>query len=112
MTSDVGDGLQLAPAVRAPALPLARRELLLRPGGDDDAAVLFADVLALTVDRHRGRDHEPAHRVATRDDPFQERCGRHGIHPDVPVDLVHRLTDADHGGEMHDAVDAAQRPVC
>ena len=49
--------------------------------------------------------------VAVRDDLLEERRGRHRVHPDVAVDLVHRLTDTDHGGEMNHAVNPLQSPI-
>ena len=46
--------------------------------------------------------------VAVRHHAFEESRGRHGVHPDVAVDLVHRLTDADHRGEVDHAVNPSR----
>ena len=76
-----------------------------------DPAVLAALVLALAVDRHRGRDDEPRGPRLTRDKTLEEDCGGIGVVPYVPLDLVHRLPDADERSEMHDAIHAFERVV-
>ncbi len=95
-------------ALGAGELPLAGQQLLLgaRPRGL--VAVGLAGVLALAVDRHRGGDDEPARQRAQGDQALEEAGGGHRVQLGVAGDLIHRLADADGGGQVHDAVDPAR----
>jgi hypothetical protein len=66
-------------------------------------------VLALAVDRHRRRDDEPTHTVAARDELLEQRGAADRVDLDVAADLVHRLADANGGGEVHDRIGSIHR---
>ena len=42
---------------------------------------------------------------------FEDDRRAHCVHGGVPLDLVHRLPDADGGGEVHESIHALQRPL-
>ena len=103
------DRRQLGSALRAGALPASFVELLVRPQTRRDRAVCLAEVLALAVDRHRRGDDESGRARRRSHEALQEAGRRGGVHVDVALDLVHRLTDSDRSGEMNDRIDAAKR---
>ncbi len=103
--------LQYRSAVRAVELPLTRQQLLLGARWRRGAPVLGALVFALAVNRHRGGHDQPGRQRSLGDEPLQEDRGLHRVALGVASDLVHRLTDADGRGQVHDAVDTAQRAV-
>jgi hypothetical protein len=97
-------------AVVAEDVPLACRELLLRPDPRSKAGLARARVavLPLAVDRHGRGDEQLADPVAPlqrllEDDGRADRVDRR-----APLDLVHRLPDADGGREVDDRVDAVE----
>jgi hypothetical protein len=64
-------------------------------------------VQALAIDAHRGGGDDAAHRMI--DQPLEQDRGADIVGRGVALDFIHRLADADLGGEMDDAVDAVQR---
>ena len=99
------------PAVVALHVPLLRGELDLgpEPGSDPRLARARVQVLALAVDRHRRGDDKLADRLAPLDGFLEDDRGADRVDRGVPLDLVHRLADADGGGEVVDGVDALER---
>ena len=106
------DPPELAAAGGAAGLPLACQQLPLRAWCHGHQAVLWALVLALAVDRHRGRHHQPLGKRALRYQLLQEDGGLHRVALGVAGDLVHRLTDADRGRQVDDAIHARERAGC
>ena len=72
-----------------------------------DRTAVEGRVGALTVDRHARRDDETTHRAL--DKCFEQDTGAGRVLARVVRDLVHRLADADAGGEVDDGVDAVER---
>ena len=105
-----GLGFERSAVVRE-ELPLARGELRLRPKPGREARLprLRVSVLPLAVDRHRRGDQQLLDRVAPFEDLLEENRGADCVDRGVPLDLVHRLPDADGGREVNDGVDACQR---
>ena len=71
--------------------------------------MLGAAVAALAVDRHRRGDQHAGEPVAALGDLLQHHGRADRVDRGVALDLVHRLADADGGGEMDDVVDALER---
>lgn len=69
-------------------------------------APVVGQVQSLAVDAHGGGHDDTLD--ALLDDLLEENGRTEVIGPDIAGDLVHRLPDADFGGEMNQAVDALQ----
>src|SRR5205814_10162509 len=80
-----------------------------KPGRETRLPRLRVSVLPLAVDRHRRGDQQLLDRIAPFDDLLEENRGADCVDRGVPLDLVHRLPDADGGREVNDGVDACQR---
>jgi hypothetical protein len=85
--------------------------LFLRTKTRGDASVLGASILTLAVDRHGGGDDQSFRPPWECDEALEKARRRERVHADVPLDLVHRLADADRRRQVDHGVDALQRSV-
>src|SRR4051812_47088541 len=89
---------------RVPALRLRSASLAL---GVLDELALGIAVEAFAINAHRGSGEDAAH--GTIDQRFEQYRRPSLVDGGVAFDRVHRLADADLGGEMDDAVDVLER---
>ncbi len=101
-----GDGRQ-RPAAGVDRLPVGQPVAQRAARGILDQRAVGVAVQALAVDAHRAGGDDAAHRRV--DQRLEQRRRADVVGRGIAYDLVHRLADPDLGGEVDDAVDAAQR---
>jgi hypothetical protein len=97
------------PAGAVGGVPVAGPDPRGLPLGVVAHLAVSSEVAAFAIDAHRRGDDQATHRALEQ--RLQQSSGAELVDRDVALDLVHALTDADHGRQVQHGVDSAQRAL-